>query len=94
MYNPTLTANGESYPLTGEPIMVALPAGEHVLTLAGEAQFHSEIASITITIIGAGETGTESSGSNKGCAIERPSGAGGGVLAFGLLVLVGLRRRS
>lgn len=95
----SLSANGQNYPLSGDPIMVELPAGEHELLLSGEAAFHVETASITITIIGAGDSGggtssggeTGSSGAG-GCAVDRPGGVG--ALLLGLLVLAGRRRRS
>jgi uncharacterized protein (TIGR03382 family) len=98
LYGVGLSANGEFYPLSGDPISVALPAGEHELTISGEAAFHSESATITITIIGTGDSGTESSSGGTtssgagNCAASRPGGAG--ALVLGLLVLVGLRRRS
>jgi MYXO-CTERM domain-containing protein len=82
-----LSANGVSYPLTGEPILVELPAGEHLLELSGDADFHSEYASITVTVLG-GDDGNQ----GNGCSVAHPNGAGG-ILALGLMVLLGRRRR-
>jgi hypothetical protein len=93
LYNVSLSANGQNYPLSGEPISVALPAGQHELQLSGEANFHSEFATVTITIVGAGDSGGSESSGAGGCAVQRP-GVGGIALLFGLLVLVGTRRRS
>lgn len=95
--NVQLSANGQVYGLSGAPIEVQLPAGEHTLTLSGSADFHEETASISVTIL----QGSESSGGSEGeensdssaskCAVVDPSERA--VSTFGLVLLLGLGAR-
>lgn len=94
-----LSANGQDYPLTGDPIQLDLPAGEHTLTLIGEGFLIEESVAITITILAGSETsgqgsettGGSPSGSSSSCAVVDPSERSAGVLALGF-VLIGFRR--
>jgi hypothetical protein len=81
--NLTLNANGVDNPVMGDSIELELPPGEHVLTLSGEADFHTETAMITITV--------KSPPEEQGCAIEQPSERRASTL--GLLLLLGISAR-